>query len=59
MSKIMFGMRSKIKELVKLVKLNSNCSKSQLNSDIFFKLNILKTIFVKSLSQLEKYSDIY
>ena len=40
MSKIMFGMRSKIKELVKLVKLNSNCSKSQLNSDIFFKLNI-------------------
>ena len=34
-SRIMFGMRSKIKELVKLVKVNSN-SKSQLKSDDYF-----------------------
>ena len=56
MSKIMFGMRSKIKKLVKLVKLNSNCSKSQSNSDIFFQIehimyclvcDVLKTILLK------------
>ena len=69
MSRIMFGTRSKIKELVKLTKLVI-CNKSQLKSDDYFQnwtyyvLSSLlcmysKNKFIKNLSQLEKYYDIY